>query len=284
MRGCELLLQALTQMLYLNSRKKDVKLPDILAKEEVGEEMKMLLAYFKKYPKHIELALLDALGYMGTVLSRHAADYSDADVNISSNVRPRENLASPTSRVSELVLQPLLCPIDARFVSRFKEATQVRQSDSLLGLTGVASSRSVKRRPARRAGQGAAANSHPQEQLTLVQFMSDRCKGKYFPILTKYFALSCKQCSDMFKYFSDEESYQRALLELSHHHQLQNQEKNSKKKKRGLRVARKKSVWMENDVEYECSESEHEEEVEEQEESGSEEDSSSHETTAGMST
>jgi hypothetical protein len=243
-QGCTLLLKSLTQILFINSRNKNLKLSDI-ANLQNEIEVTMLLSFFKKHPKIIEMVLQDALTYMYTLLARCADGYSApkpaAVLSLEEGAAEDEQegeeaLSATISSLSALVLYPLLRPVDARLVTSLRAATQVRGSDSLLGLSlglgvgvGVglgAQSEGGRGRAPRGRGRGGRLSSEVEEGATdqqtteadsptLLHIFTDKFKRKYYTILTKYFTLCCKQSYDIFKSFRDELSYQSALKELN---------------------------------------------------------------------
>lgn len=206
-------------------------------------EVTMLLIFFKKNPKVIDLILLDALTYMFSALGRYADEYNAAASGAETSYFATDSAAS----VSELVLYPLVCPINARLIASLKDATQVKGSDSLLALVeGGAPVRTLavaRKRGRARGGSCSGRTSLPaytiqHEQktqtppVTLLQILSDKFKRKYFTILTKYFSLCHKQSFNIFRAFRDEFNYQGAIQEFNQQQQQWSVHSDHKKKSR----------------------------------------------------
>ena len=219
------LFKALSQIMYINSRNPHFKLADMdhLQNEE---EVSALLEFFKKNPKIIDSCLLDALTFVHEMLSKTANEYRISCKGVENTGFERFvcngdiSTVSMMHMVSELVFWPLQTAVDPKLVLLLKEATQVKSSDSLLGLGDGVPSRSKSQSPrgGRFSGRGSSDSpKHPELILpsTFLQLFGNKLERKYYALLTKYISLCCKQCHDVFKRFREELNYQSALKELN---------------------------------------------------------------------
>ena len=234
-----LLLKALSQAIFINDRCKSLQESDV-AHLKSEKEVAIMLSFFLKNAKTINTAALDVVNQMHHCYLKCTEEYERLGNKAGDNDTSSFLLMS----LSELIWYPLLCPIEPNLVAFVHGATQVKNSDSLLGLTNEGF-KNQRMAAARSKAPRKSVEAPPSAAVIILKLYDEKFKRKYYSLLSKYLNFCSKQCIDIFKSFRDESNYISGIHELCGQHNAVNGER-----ARSLRRKVERNAFTERDGNY----------------------------------